>query len=68
MEEHLAAKKGHLEVVKYLASGLDHVNSRDFDGMTPMQNASIEGHTNIVNYLIFVMKCKQNYGHPTEYL
>ena len=58
MEEHLAAKKGHLEVVKCLASVVDHVNAKDFDGMTPMRNASIEGHTDIVNYLICVMKCK----------
>ena len=55
---HLAAKKGHLEVVKCLASVVDHVNAKDFDGMTPMRNASIEGHTDIVNYLICVMKCK----------
>ena len=55
---HLAAKKGHIEVVKCLASVVDQVNAKDFDGMTPMRNASVEGHTDIVNYLICVMKTK----------
>ena len=46
-----AALKGHLEVVKFLASLTENPNTRDKSGTTPSNEATRNGHDEIVQFL-----------------
>ena len=48
---HLAASKGHSEIVKILAPLTSNPYATDVDGWTPMHWASCRGHTEIVQTL-----------------
>ena len=49
---HLAAWKGHTEVVKYLLANWAEVNAKDEDGWTPLHLAARMGYTEIAKCLI----------------
>ena len=48
---HLAAMKGHLEVVRYLVGQGADVVARDNNGDTARYFAAVEGHTDVASYL-----------------
>ncbi|PWA38884.1 ankyrin repeat family protein [Artemisia annua] len=49
---HTAAGRGQVEVVKYLVSTYDLINSRDKQGDTPLHIAACRGHISVVDVLI----------------
>jgi ankyrin repeat protein len=49
---HLAAKHGHLEVVRVLAENGANVEAPNFFNQTPVLTASSTGHENIAQYLL----------------
>ena len=56
---HLAASRGHLEVIKFFAPlAKSELFSKDSDGLTPLRHAHQGEHTNVINYLISVKKKK----------
>ena len=48
-----AAEEGHIEIVKFLASQVEHPNEPDGNGWTPIQIAANFGHTYVVEYMSF---------------
>ena len=48
---HLAAKNGHIEVVKVLANCTENPNAPNKEGCTPIHMAADNGHTDVVKFL-----------------
>ena len=49
---HLAARAGHLEIVKYLVKeGEANVEAKDKQGFTPLRCAKMTGYKDIVQFL-----------------
>jgi len=48
---HVAADKGHLEVVKTLVGAGANVNAKDKVGMTPIRSAIGDGHKDVIEFL-----------------
>ena len=49
---HLAARNGHLDVVKFLVNLTDTPISTDHFGHTPIYEAACWGHLNVVKFLV----------------
>ena len=55
---HMAAVKGHLDIVKYLVENQRcHPSSLDYSGTTPLYLAASDGHLPIVRYLTLKHNC-----------
>ncbi|XP_067678999.1 serine/threonine-protein phosphatase 6 regulatory ankyrin repeat subunit C-like [Haliotis asinina] len=54
---HMAASKGHLEVVRRLVRRGVDINSRDSDHRTPLHWVSTYGHLDLVEYLLSAGAC-----------
>lgn len=64
---HLAAIRGHTQIVRYLVNKAANKNSKDFDENTPLHHASEFGHFEVIIFLIKEAfadaTIKNKYGH-----
>ena len=60
---HLAAEKGHTEIVNYLGSMVDNPNAPDQNGWTPIHLAAQYGQTEVIQSPIFKSN-PRNYRQP----
>ena len=64
---HLAARGGHVEIVKYLIPNFgDRKYNLDNDGNTCLHNAAEEGHLAVVKYLIEECGFSPNLGNKVS--
>jgi len=49
---HIAASKGHLDIVKYLVENGADINVKNSGQQTPLHYSCFEGHLSVVEYLI----------------
>ncbi len=49
---HVAAMKGHTDIVRYLVRKGADINATDTSGYTPLHYAVLSGHTEVVRYLV----------------
>ena len=57
---HVAARKGYLEIYKFIAEREEDINPKDSWGRTPLSFADENGHYEIVQLIcdIFLERCK----------
>ena len=52
---HYAARRGHLDVVKYILENVEDKNPRDNNGKTPAQLAQDKNHLRVYHYYQFYL-------------